>query len=42
MPEFESVRPNHMIGMGGKLVSTWVEVTVDEGVSGKEVLGLLG
>jgi hypothetical protein len=28
--------------MGGKLVSTGMEVTVDEGVSGKEVLGLLG
>ncbi|HUN40245.1 MAG TPA: hypothetical protein VMU81_08155 [Acetobacteraceae bacterium] len=42
MPEFESVRPDHTIGMGGELVSTWVEVTVDEGVSGEEVLGLLG
>ena len=42
MPEFESVRPNHTIGMGGKLVSTRMEVTVDEGVSGEEVLGLLG
>jgi len=28
--------------MGGKSVSTRTEVTVDEGVSGEEVLGLLG
>ena len=42
MPEFESVRSNHTIGVGGKLVSTRMEVTVDEGVSGEEVLGLRG
>jgi hypothetical protein len=42
LPELESVRPGHATGMGGELVSTWVEVTVDEYVSGEEVLGLLG
>jgi len=42
MPKFESVRLNHTIGVGGKSVSTRMEMTVDEGVSGKEALGLLG
>jgi hypothetical protein len=30
------------MGMGSKLVSTRMEVTADEGVSGEEVLGLFG
>jgi hypothetical protein len=30
------------IGMSYKLVSTWMEVTVDEGMSGEEVLRLFG
>jgi len=42
VPELESDRSDHTIGMGGKSVSTRVEVTVDEGGSGEEVLGLLG
>jgi hypothetical protein len=38
----ESVRPDHTIGMGCKLVSAWIEVTVDEGVSEEQVLVLFG
>jgi hypothetical protein len=30
------------IGMSYELVSTWMEVTVDEGMSGEEVLRLFG
>ena len=40
VPDFESVRPDHAIGMGYKLVSRWMEVAVDEGMSGEEALGL--
>jgi hypothetical protein len=33
VPDFESIRPDHTIGMGCKSVSTWTEVTVDERMS---------
>ena len=42
MPELESVRSDHTIGVGGKSVSTRMEVTVDDGVSGEHVLRLFG
>ena len=42
MPDFESVRPDGAIGVGCKLVSAGMEVTVDECVGGEEVLCLSG
>jgi len=42
MPGFESVRADGAIGVGCKLVSTGMEVTVDECVGGEEVLCLSG
>ena len=42
VPDFESVRPDHAIGAACKLMSSGMEATVDEGVSGEEVLSLLG
>jgi len=42
MPDFESVRPDHAIGAGCKLMSAGMEVTVHERVSREEILGLLG
>ena len=41
-PDFESLRPDRMMGMGYKLMSTRMEVAVDEGMSGEEVLRLFG
>jgi hypothetical protein len=41
VPDFESVRPDRAIGMGYELMSTWVEVAVDEGMSGEEVPALV-
>ena len=41
-PDFESVRPDNAKSEGCKLLSAGMEVTVDERVSGEEVLGLLG
>ena len=29
-PDFKSVRPDRAMGMGYKVMSTWVEVAVDE------------
>jgi hypothetical protein len=40
MPDLESVRPDRAIGIGSKSVAAGMEVTVDERVGGKEVLGL--
>jgi hypothetical protein len=42
VPDFESVRPDRAIGMGSKSATAGMEVTVDEGVSEEEVLGLSG
>jgi hypothetical protein len=42
VPDPESVRPDRVLGMGYKLVSTWMEGTVDEGMSGEKVLRLFG
>src|ERR1700739_2292362 len=42
VPNSESVRPDHAMGMGCKSVSAETKVTVDEGVSAEEVLGLFG
>jgi hypothetical protein len=42
VPDFESARPDHTIGMGCKLVPTWTEVTVDARMSGEKVLRLFG
>jgi hypothetical protein len=42
MPGFEGVRPDGAIGVGCKLVSAGMKVTVDECVGGEEVLGLSG
>ena len=42
MPDFESVRPDGAIGVGCKLVSVGMEVSVDECVGGEEVLCLSG
>ena len=36
------LRPERVMGMGYKLMSTWMEVAVDEGMSGEEVLRLFG
>jgi hypothetical protein len=42
LPDFESVRPDRAIGMGSKLVTAGIKVTIDERVGGQEVLGLSG
>ena len=42
VPDFESVRPGRAMGVGYKLMSTWMEVAVDEGMSGEEFLRLFG
>ena len=42
VPDSESVRPDQAIGMGYKLMSRWMEVTVDERMSGEELLRLFG
>src|SRR6478672_10294133 len=41
-PDFKSVRPDRAMGVGYKLMSRWMEVAVDEGMSGEEVLRLFG
>jgi hypothetical protein len=42
VPNLESVRPDRAIGMGCKLVTAGIEMTIDKRVSGEEVLGLFG
>jgi hypothetical protein len=42
VPNLESVRPDRAIGMGCKLVTAGMEMTVNERMSGEEVLGLSG
>ena len=35
-PDFKSARPDRAMDMGYKLMSTWVGVAVDDGMSGEE------
>jgi hypothetical protein len=42
VPDSKGIRADLAIGPSWQLVSTGMEVTVDEGVSGEEVLGLSG
>ena len=41
MPDLERLGPDRAIGIGREEVAAWVEVAIDERVSGEEVLGLL-
>jgi hypothetical protein len=42
VPDIKSHRPEHTICVSCQQMAAWVEVAMDEGVSGLEVLGLFG